>query len=261
MIVFSAVVPHAPFLIPNVGKDAHGGLKRTLDALKQVEERLVLSKPDTLVVISPHAPRYPDAFSANMAPQFKAQMQEFGDHETTVAARVNYLLLDHVHRALREAQLPFTLRSGEALDYGFTVPLFHLTQHLADWTLLPLAPSELSLAEHARYGEALYQPLQSAEARIAVLASADLCHHGQPGSKTPPAPETQGYDERLRAALQTKTLEPLLQDPLAAERRPCGERPVVMLLSLLKDLNTRSEELCYEAPFGVGYVTTIFHVA
>lgn len=262
MIVFSAVVPHAPFLIPSVGKDAFENMKRTVDALKHVEERLVLSKPDTIVMISPHAPRYPDAFSANMSPQFVAHMQDFGDHETTVPARVNYLLLDRVHRAMREAQIPFTLRSSEALDYGYTVPLTYLSKHLTNWNLLPLAPSEQSLEEQVRFGEHLYHVLQAEDARIALIASADLCHHTKPGSTDLISPETQAYDDHIRSALKTKDVPTFLQnESLHVDRRPCGERPIGILLGALKDLNTTTEELCYEAPFGVGYLTTVFRVA
>lgn len=262
MIVFSAVVPHAPFLIPSVGKDAYENMKRTVDALKHVEERLALSKPDTIVMISPHAPRYPDAFSANMSPQFVAHMQDFGDHETTVPARVNYLLLDRVHRAMRESQIPFTLRSGEALDYGYTVPLVHLSKHLTNWNLLPLAPSEQSLEEHVRFGERLYHVLQEEDARIALIASADLCHHTKPGSADPISPDTQAYDDRVRAALKSKSIADLIGgQTLAIDKRPCGERPIAMLLGALKELNTTTDELCYEAPFGVGYLTTAFRVA
>lgn len=261
MIVFSAVVPHAPFLIPNIGKDAYDQLKRTVDALHQVEERLAFAKPDTLVIISPHAPRYPDAFSANMSPQFHAHMQDFGDHETVVPARVNYLLLDRVHRGMREEKIPFTLRSSDALDYGYTVPLTYLSPHLPNWNILPIAPSEQPLVQQAQFGEALYHVLQGEDARIAVIASADLCHHTAPGNKQQITPETQAYDEHIRAAMKEKRLELITQDPLPADRRPCGERPVAILLGLLKDLNTTTEELCYEAPFGVGYSTTIFHVA
>ncbi|MBP7005749.1 AmmeMemoRadiSam system protein B [Patescibacteria group bacterium] len=261
MIVFSAVVPHAPFLVPNIGKDAYEQLKRTVDALHQVEERLVLAKPDTLVIISPHAPRYPDAFSANMSPQFTAHMQDFGDHETTVPARVDYLLLDRVHRGIREAKIPFTLRSSDALDYGYTVPLTYLTPHLTNWNILPIAPSEQPLPQQGLFGEALYHILQGEDARIAVIASADLCHHTTPGSKQQITPETQAYDEQIRAAMRDKKIDHIAQASLAADRRPCGERPIAILLGLLKDLNTTTEELCYEAPFGVGYSTTIFHVA
>lgn len=139
--------------------------------------------------------------------------------------------------------------------------MLYLTKHLPSWTLLPLAPSDLPLDKHFQFGEALYHILQGEDARIALIASADLCHHGKPGDRNQISPETQAYDDHLREAVKTKNIDLLIQDSLAAERRPCGERPVAMALGALKELNTTTEELCYELPFGVGYLTSIFHIA
>lgn len=262
MIVFSAIVPHAPFLLPSVGKTATERLSATKNALELVEERLVLSKPDTLVIISPHAPRYPDAWSANMAPRFTAHMQEFGDHETAVPARVNYLLLDRIHRAMREEAIPFTLRSSESLDYGYTVPLACLAATLPNPSLIPLAPNEGSLEAQIAFGTSLYRILQREDARIAVIASADLSHLKTPDG-TQEQPDAIIYDTQIREAVKRKQPDLLLKAAAALpnDSHPCGERPIAILLGLLSELNTTSEELCYEAPFGVGYLTVAFRIA
>lgn len=262
MIVFSAIVPHAPFLLPSVGKTATDRLSATKTALEQVEERLVLSKPDTLVIISPHAPRYPDAWSANMAPQFAAHMQEFGDHETSIPARVNYLLLDRIHRSMREEKIPFTLRSSESLDYGYTVPLATVARTLSNPSLIPLAPNEGTIEAQLSFGASLYTVLQREDARIAVLASADLSHLKSPDGQQEQK-ESILFDVQLREAIRQKNPELLLKASatLPADLHPCGERPIAILLGLLRDLNTTSEELCYEAPFGVGYLTVAFRIA
>ena len=262
MIVFSAIVPHAPFLLPSVGKSATERLSATKTALEQIEERLLLSKPDTLVIISPHAPRYPDAWSANMAPKFAAHMQEFGDHETSIPARVNYLLLDRIHRSMREGKIPFTLRSSESLDYGYTVPLATVANNLPNPSLIPLAPNEGTLEEQIAFGASLYTVLQREDARIAVIASADLSHlKSQDGKQE--RQEALLFDAQVREAIRQKQPELLLKaaTTLPTELHPCGERPIAMLLGLLRDLNTTSEELCYEAPFGVGYLTVAFRIA
>ncbi len=263
MIVFSALVPHPPFLVPNIGRDASEKLHATRAAYEQVMEHLTASKPDTIVMISPHAPRYPDAWSANMSPTFTAHMQEFGDHETTVKTSVNYLLIDRLHRALREKKMPFTLRTSETLDFGYTVPLFFLTQHLTAWNLVPLAPNEQGLQEQAAFGAELYRTLQSEEARIALFASADLCHHVHPGGATSEHPETRAFDEAARTAARTKSIDPLIQASIALpeDKHACGERSIAILLGALKELNTTYEEHCYEAPFGVGYLTASYRVA
>ena len=197
-----------------------------------------------------------------MSPKFTAHMQEFGDHETAIPARVNYLLLDRIHRAMREEKIPFTLRSSEQLEYGYTVPLTLLARSFTNPNLVPLAPSELPLAEQERFGQQLYRILQKEEGRIAVIASADLTHHLVPGS-TETHPEAIQYDETLRQAARSKDLTALIaaSATLPADQHPCGERPIAILMGLLQSLNTHYEELCYEAPFNVGYLTGSYRVA
>ena len=130
MIVSAAIVPHTPLLAPSIGKEHREKLATTLQAFTELEQALYLAKPDTIVMISPHAPMYPDAFSGNVASNFKAVLKEFGDHGTEVKGKANFLMLDHIHRAMRQANIPFTLSSSEELDYGFTIPLMLLTTHL-----------------------------------------------------------------------------------------------------------------------------------
>lgn len=262
MIVFSAIVPHAPFLLPSVGKTASERLSATKIALEQIEEHLLLSKPETLIILSPHAPRYPEAWSANMSPQFIARMQEFGDHETAIPARVNYLLLDRIHRSMREEKIPFTLRSSESLDYGYTVPLAMIAKELPNPSIIPLAPSEGTLESQIAFGAALYTILQREDARVAVLASADLCHE-KTEDQQQERKEAILFDAQVREAIRKKDPNILIQASAAlpAELHPCGERPIAILLGMLQELNTINEELCYEAPFGVGYLTSSFRVA
>lgn len=263
MIVFAALVPHSPLLIPSIGKENTDRLAKTKEAYQHLEERLYISQPTTLVVISPHAPHYPDAWSANIGPDFQGSLKEFGDHSTTVSAHVNFLLSDRVHRGLREKQIPFTLRSDATLDYGYTIPLCFLTTHLTRWSLLPLAPSARPLEEQIAAGKALNPILHGHEQRIAVIASADLSHHLNPSSPGGEKPEATQFDQAAREALRTHNPTPLLglSEDVKTNAGQCGAATIAMLLGILQDLNCRPEELCYEAPFGVGYLTVNYTIA
>ena len=79
MIVFAAVVPHSPLLVPSIGKEHTEKLANTTHAYAELEQTLYLAKPDTLVMISPHAQMYPDAMSGNASPKFTAVLKQFGD--------------------------------------------------------------------------------------------------------------------------------------------------------------------------------------
>lgn len=263
MIVFAALVPHSPLLAPGVGKEKRDALSATLKAYAEVQRALEAAKPETLVIISPHAPSYPDAFSANMAPKYVGTLKQFGDHQTTVEAKGDFLLLDRLQRELRAENVPFTLSSSEELDYGFTVPLLLLAEHLTDWKLIPVSPSRLDAQAHADFGRKLNQILHRENARVAIIASADLSHklnESSPGGKSVEGP---AFDATMRSKLNALDLEGLLAlDAQAVEAAgQCAYRPAVTLLGMLEGMNVHPTELCYESPFGVGCLTMKFELA
>ena len=65
MLVFAAIVPHPPILIPQIGKDNLKKLKKTVAAFNLLEEDLNAARPDVIVVISPHGEVNFDAFTIN----------------------------------------------------------------------------------------------------------------------------------------------------------------------------------------------------
>lgn len=263
MIVSAALVPHSPLLVPGVGKEKRGLLTKTLAAYEHIEQMIYASRPDTLVVISPHAPSYPNAFSANMAQKYEGSLKAFGDHQTGVEARGDFMLLDRLQRSLRSDGIPFTLTSSEELDYGYTVPLLFLTSHLANWRLVPLAPSLLDARAHVDFGRAVQEILHNEHARVAVVASADLSHKLDVSSPGGASVEGPAFDATIRSKLAAMDVEGLLSlDPDAIKAAgQCGYRPIMVLLGMLSEMAMTPRELCYEAPFGVGYLTMSFDLA
>jgi aromatic ring-opening dioxygenase LigB subunit len=263
MIVFAALVPHSPILAPGVGKEKRDALAATLKAYGEVEQALYLAKPETLVVISPHAPSYADAFSANMAPKYSGTLKAFGDHQTTMEARGDFLLIDRLQRELRAQNIPFTLTSSEELDYGFTIPLLLLASHLTDWHLIPLAPSLLAAQAHFDFGKQVQNVLQRESTRVAVIISADLSHKLNAQSPGGASVEGPAFDATIRSKLKSLDTQGLLAlDAQAVEAAgQCGYRPIMSMLGMLDGLNVTATELAYEAPFGVGYLTMKFDLA
>jgi aromatic ring-opening dioxygenase LigB subunit len=261
MLVFCAIVPHSPLLAPKVGKEKRDMLAATLRACAEVEERLYTLQVENIVIMSPHAPVYPDAFSANAWPSYTGTLKTFGDYETSVSIRGNIPLLDLIQKRLRESgKTPFTLSSSEEIDYGYTVPLLLLTRHLRHARLVPVAPSLLDARMHAEFGRRLRDVLEEHDSRIAFIASADLSHKLDERSPGGANVEGPAFDATVRGKLKTLDLEGLLaMDAEAVEAAgQCGYRPIVTLVGLLHDTDAKPAELCYEKPFGVGYLTEIF---
>ncbi len=261
MIVLSAIVPHSPLLAPGIGKDKRNALDATLRAYVEVEERLYSAGVETIVMMSPHAHSYPDAFSANVAPEYAGTLKTFGDHETTVRMASDVQLLNRIQTYFRESEkLPFTLTSSDELDYGFTIPLLLLTKHMKNVRLAPIAPSLLDAQTHVEFGKMLKEILQEDPSRIAFIASADLSHKLDEQSPAGANVEGPAFDATIRSKMKTIDIDALLSmDPEAIEAAgQCGYRPIMTLAGLLDGMNLDIKELCYESPFGVGYLTALF---
>ncbi|HPF95235.1 MAG: AmmeMemoRadiSam system protein B [Candidatus Magasanikbacteria bacterium] len=263
MIVFAAMVPHSPLLIPSVGKEHRDALAQTLKAYEQIEQALYLAKPDTIIIISPHAQMYPDAFSGNMSPKYIGSLKAFGDFEPLFEAKADFLLLDHIHRAMRDNKVPFTLSSSEELDYGISIPYSLLTTHLPNVKLAPLSTSMLGVAEHAQFGRELANIVRQETHRIAIIASADLSHHANEASPKGATAEGAWFETTVREAALTQNLQSLLEmDSAKCEAAgQCGQKPLAILLGALEGINLKASELSYEAPFGVGYSVIRFDLA
>lgn len=260
MIVFSAIVPHSPLLIPSIGKQERDTLADTLRAYSELEHALYAAKPETILIISPHGQMYPQAFSGNMHEHFEGVLKEFGDHGTLLKVHADFLLLDHMHRALRKAQIPFTLSSQQELDYGCTIPLLLLTKNLPDWKCIPLSPCLLGPQAHYEFGREITRVLQRENRRVAIIASADLSHHANSKSPQGATPEGLAFDAAIRSAVITRHHAELigLDTKIRDGASQCGYQPIVTFMGLVSDLSGVMREVCYEAPFGVGYMTALF---
>ncbi len=262
MIVFGAIVPHTPLLIPSVGKEHRDTLQKTLKAYEALEQDLYLAKPDTICMIAPHGTRYPDAFSINLSAQYSGGLKSFGDHSTTVKAKSDYLLIDHIQRKIRGAGVPFTLSSNEELEYGFTVPLLLLTEKLESWKLIPVSPSNHDGAAHFEFGRHLKRTLHSDSKRVAVIASCDLSHALSPEAPDGDKPEGHAFDEAVQKAVADYNPQILTKlDPATVQAATqCGYQSMMTMFGTLDGIHVTSKLLSYEAPFGVGYLTAEFVV-
>lgn len=57
------LLPHPPVLIPEIGRGEEKKCQATLDALEKIADEIAEYKPEVIVIISPHAPVFSDAFS------------------------------------------------------------------------------------------------------------------------------------------------------------------------------------------------------
>ncbi|MBU1074776.1 AmmeMemoRadiSam system protein B [Patescibacteria group bacterium] len=259
-LVFGAITPHPPLLIPNVGRENLERVKNSESALKDLANDLYASKPDTVIIISPHAPISEDTFLINACEKFECNFEEFGDFETSFSFKPDLEFSADIKMRSQDEDIPLNLVCTSQLDHGIAVPLFYLMNNLKDVPVVPISFTFLDVKTHYEFGQLLQKEIMITNKRIAVIASGDLSH-----AITPEAPagfneNGKEFDEMIVELLKKKDEGKILKlDPkFVEEAAECGYRSIVILLGILKGINYKPKVLAYEHPFGVGYLTCNF---
>lgn len=262
MLVFVAIVPHPPILIPKIGKENLKKLSKTIGALDILEEDLLAAKPDALIVISPHGELDFKAFTVNTNESYQATFKDFGDFSTKLSFKSDLELINKL-KCVSESKLPVHLIGQPNLDHGASVPLYYLSRKKKDWRIVPINYSFLSYARHLEFGEALKEAIFSLDKRYAIIASGDLSHRLSFQAPAGFSPRAKEFDKKLIQGLKKKSVESLLNlDPqLIEEAGECGLRSLFILLGAIKNMSYEFQVLSYEAPFGVGYLVGEFKLS
>lgn len=261
MLVFAAIVPHPPILIPQIGKNNLKKLKKTIAAFDILEEDLNAARPETLIVITPHGDLSYETFTINTNQKYRANFQAFGDFSTELEFKADLQLINEL-RAKNEVNLPIQLISQPNLDHGASVPLYYLTRKEKNRKIVPINYSFLNYAKHIEFGAALKEAVFSSDKRCAIIASGDLSHRLSFQAPAGFSPRAREFDKKLIQLLKKKSVDAVLGiDPaLIEDAGECGLRSILILLGAIRNMNYDFQVLSYEWPFGVGYLVGEFKI-
>ncbi len=254
-LVFAAIVPHTPILIPPIGKENIKKLELTNQAYLKLASLLKKAQPDTILIISPHGNINQNNFVFNLNPQFSGDFQTFGDFSIKQnwpgEVGLTYKIREHL-----ETKVPIQLVSITELDYGSTVPLYMLARDMPETKIIPLYYSGLPNKDHYRFGQLLKKELLISRHKIAVLASGELSHRLTKKSPAGYSPHGKKFDKKIIGLLKNKKNQALLEldQNLIAEANECGLRSILILCGILNNIEYEPQLLSYEFPFGVGYM-------
>jgi len=256
-LVFAGITPHPPLLIPTIGKGQEEKLAQTRQALETMEQELYLTKPQIIVIISPHGSLFPDAFSINAHTHICSDYELFGDLATKKEWTGTPDLAAKISHESKTHSIPTRLVSKEKVDHGVSVPLHFLTTHLPDVKILPVGFSGLDHEQHAAFADILKDEIMKTDKRVALLASADLAHTLSEQAPAGYHPQGEQFDKHVLALLSTKNTKGFsaLDTTLVKVAQSCGYMSLLLFLQIMQEMDYEFKQLSYEAPFGVGYLT------
>ena len=252
-------MPHAPVLIPSVGLDRAGRIESTVAAMREAAGSGAATNADAVVVISPHAPREPEAFGIWTGERLRGTLEAFGapaegvdfQNDVTFAAQIAHHAAKRGMRTRPVADL--------ALDHGSVVPLWFFAE--TGWRG-PVVAAGLSLADHFKvveFGEAIAEAGACAGRRVALIASGDMSH--RLGVRRAFDPRGAEFDHWLINTLRRGSYRELLDFSPDLEEAAEEDALDTLLVALgATGFSADGNEfLSYEAPFGVGYGVAILH--
>jgi len=254
-LVFASICPHPPLLIPTIGKENLTMVKKTKKGMEKLEQEFYASKPEMVVIISPHSPTLPEAFSLNMAESFIGRFQDFGDFTTNLKFRSDKEFSHKLKEKTEDQNFPLVLYTQTELDHGVMVPLYYLTKHTPNIPIVPISFSLLDYQVHLNFGKIIKEQIQETNKRIAVVASGDLSHRLTESAPAGYSPQGKVFDEKLVELIKKNNISGVLSldQEMIEEAGECGLRSIIILLGILDRIKRKAEIFSYEGPFGVGY--------
>jgi aromatic ring-opening dioxygenase LigB subunit len=254
---FAAITPHSPILVPTIGKENWQRAEKTLNSYQKIQEGLLNTKTDVLIVISPHGSNN-DKLLLNACPEIIINFEEFGDFSSKTKIKTDLTISEKIRASLLELE-KIEIINRPVADFGSGVPIFLLSGEFRDLRVVCVNSSSLPIRDHFEIATIIGKELEKQKKNIAVIASCDLSHCLNKKSPGGYSPKGQKFDLRLMNLIYEKRMDDLigLDEKNIDEASPCGINAIIMLFGILygAGANWEMSSSTYESPFGVGFLT------
>jgi aromatic ring-opening dioxygenase LigB subunit len=270
-LVFACIAPHGGDVIAELsGVEAHR-THVTRSAMEDLGRRMEQTRPDTVVVITPHGIRVAGVMCVMVTERAAGSLDsEHGSIavDMTVDTDLGFRIVDWatgVHDVPAVTAI-YGASGGDGcftpLDWGAVVPLWFLG---ARWASPPeivtMTPSRtLTLQQLYDFGTALAQAAEESGKRVALIASADWGHAHDKDGPYGYDPASAEFDAMVQQVIRDDKLDTLLHTDIgfAEQAKVDGLWQAVALAGALKHTPMRGELLSYQVPSYFGMMVAAY---
>ncbi|NLB08938.1 MAG: AmmeMemoRadiSam system protein A [Clostridiales bacterium] len=135
-LISAYAVPHPPLAVPAVGRGAEKGIPETMAAYYRVGTEIAQAQPDTIILVSPHAPALSGAFRLIGGSVESMSLASFGAGQPVLTMNYDQDLISLIRDKAQSAAIPTHISAGNAdlgsrVDHGSFVPLYFIAR--AEW--------------------------------------------------------------------------------------------------------------------------------
>jgi MEMO1 family protein len=260
-VVYGALLPHAPILVPGVGGLRQSDVALTISAMRETAGRAVAANSDTVVIVSPHSPGISEPLGIWGGERLRGSLKTFGCPDRMVDLPADANLVHKIVSLSPELGLKAVAIIESSLDHGAMVPLWFMAE--AGWAgptvVLGLNSSDQEAL--VSLGETIAEAAVACGRRVTLIASGDMSHRLTASAPMGYDPRGREFDLWLVDRLQGGNYREILKlDPeLDQAAAQDAIAPLLVAFGAVGFSTTGAELLNYEGPFGVGYGVAILY--
>ncbi|RXT03950.1 AmmeMemoRadiSam system protein A [Ammoniphilus sp. CFH 90114] len=262
-ILFGALVPHPPLLIPDIGGDELKQIAQTEAAMRTMASEVASADPELLVIISPHGIMFEDAVTVMGGTSLKGNLQAFDSLLDLEFSTDEDLAMAVVEEAQASGSPVFFMAEEQKddfgvemeLNYGALVPLYFAREAGYRGKVLHISPGYLDVESLYFAGIQIGKSLRERGIRTVIIASGDNSHALSDDSPEGFREEGPRFDLVVSESIERNdwlellTLEQEFRDRAAEDTIPS----MALMLGMFDGTHLSGSVISYEGVTGVGY--------
>ena len=262
-LLASFMVPHPPLIVPAVGKGSEQQVNKTIESYKKAACEIAALKPQTIVILSPHATMYSDYFHISPGKGAKGSFDRFRAPQVKFNETYDEELVSRITDIADREDFPCGTKGQiePELDHGTMVPLWFIRNEYKGGKIVRIGLSGLSYETHYKLGQMIAEAIDSLNRRTVIVASGDLSHKLQDYGPYGYAEEGPQYDEKIMDVMGRAAFDELLKfdEDFCDRAAECGHRSFVIMAGAWDGRRVKATKYSHEDVTGVGYGICSFY--
>lgn len=269
MLVFGGIAPHGGDILEEIADDPRV-MAKTRAAMQELGRRFAASRPDTVIIVTPHGLVVEGAISCGATPLAAGMLGDTPSRQIQARFETDVVMVEKIFSEAQSQQLPMARLVGEEnaedavlpLDWGALIPLWYTAHPLEPRPKVVVLAPDRSLPRETlvRCGVAIARAATASRKRVALIASCDQGHAHDFEGPYGYSPVSAEHDAAMCVAISENDLPRLLHWPeiFMEEAKVDAYWQTIILAGALGHTPLRGELLSYEAPTYFGMAVAAY---